>query len=851
MGYIKRIWVFVLAAFFFCPLVKAEDKRVDCWFETAEIFGSSASGSIIEEGRGQRFSIDYQNRKAGDLSVVYTSDSVQEKEIGFMVPSYSDYWDAGPEWELHISMKSTHSEPTRWAVSIVDTNGGKALSEMESITTNSWKEVVFNSGQFKPSYTKFDETKLKTFQIRARLPQGKKLWFDDIYFKKKNGETLGVMEKSIDRRMAEAEQTREARIEAAMRRAQTKSPSSVLNAYFAKLYLDRQTESINQKLYIIFTTKNSAVRKQFGINQPWNPYLDSMLFRFWFTFNRTNGKYKRLTSETQNALLDLIWERNRRRNDINLAERSSWDIVNSESLDLCFKSAALLSSQIFKNRMAYESKEYFDSGKGGGAGYWFHMNGDIKTFGPEGRAEPKDRNTGNSEEHYNAWAEFFKKYIKERADKGFFIANASPVYSKYTINYIYDIHDYCEDKELRDLCGKFLDLYWADWLQDCIAGYRGGVKIKDYAELDARVDSTHLMLQYHLGGGGTAEIITINQLLSDYRLPEVLWDMALDRRSLGEFEYISRRPGEEENKRPRPLGDERTFLCDKESRIVRYSWVTPDYVMASRMTHPSAVMNHLSAAPMWHGVQFNTSPQAMVTPRAINIKDDTSWNLYKESGYFRSVQHKNVMITQQARSYITVNPAWFLEEKNNDLPIGIHFGEKPDRMVEKQGWIFIEQGNSFLAVRPVRSYYEAGGEFDYLEGPHGLESKLENRSYEWNSLENIAKLKSSHSPIIFETARKSNYSNLTKFIQHIDMAEIKLVNGIVPEAYSVVYTTTDISGKEIKLYLNAANNEMPKINGEYLDYEPDKLFDSPYMQSLYDSGVTNIMCGGRDLTLSF
>ena len=233
----------------------ANDKRLDCYSEVGEIFGSSASGDMIWNGKGERFSVDYTTKIAGDFSVVYTSDSILEKEIGFMAPSYASSWNIGPEWELHFSIKSTKSQPTKWGVSIIDEKGGKATSNLDAVTSNNWQDVVMKAADFEASYTKFDFKKLVACQFTVKMPQGQKIWFDNIYFVRKDKTVLGVVEKTIEQRIKEAEESKEKRVYAAMIRAQTKSPKTVLNAYFAKLYLDREVEEINKKHYKIFNTK--------------------------------------------------------------------------------------------------------------------------------------------------------------------------------------------------------------------------------------------------------------------------------------------------------------------------------------------------------------------------------------------------------------------------------------------------------------------------------------------------------------------------------------------------------------------------------------------------------------------
>ncbi|MDP7120592.1 MAG: hypothetical protein QF395_09735, partial [Arenicellales bacterium] len=95
--------------------------------------------------------------------------------------------------------------------------------------------------------------------------------------------------------------------------------------------------------------------------------------------------------------------------------------------------------------------------------------------------------------------------------------------------------------------------------------------------------------------------------------------------------FLSRRPGEEENLWPRPKGNERTLMCDTESRFLRYSWVTPDYVIGTQMDHPAAVHSHSSSAARFNGVVFSaanprpSSNFSQVYPYSLDDSDSNKW----------------------------------------------------------------------------------------------------------------------------------------------------------------------------------------------------------------------------------
>lgn len=54
-----------------------------------------------------------------------------------------------------------------------------------------------------------------------------------------------------------------------------------------------------------------------------------------------------------------------------------------------------------------------------------------------------------------------------------------------------------------------------------------------------------------------------------------------------------------------------------------------------------------------------------------------------------------------------------------------------------------------------------------------------------------------------------------------------------------------------EMYFNLANEEIPMVGGERINYAPDMLFDSPYIKSKYNSGVIEIRKGDQELVLDF
>ena len=654
---------------------------------------------------------------------------------------------------------------------------------------------------------------------------------------------MSIANKTVKQRMEEAHSTRAERTREifAYMSIDAHKVSWPLHRCFAKLWCGKEIEKVNDELIEIFTTRDGEERKRHGLDHPWSLYLTPMLYRLYFWFSTGNGRLSgRLRPDAERALLELLWERTARKNDIHLTRDSTWWLVGSENHDVNLKVSSLLSSQIFMREPEYVSRVYPDLGSGGGWSYWpqFRRRLGIESDdGPEGRADGKDGKEYTARDHYEAWVPFLMEYIRERASKGFFVEVASSGYMRHTMSYLYDLYDYCGDEDLRGRTGMFLDLIWAEWAQDQLSGWRGGAKTRVHMDVRDGRDAMYWGSAFLLGGSGDATRTWFSQFSSDYELPEVVWQLALDREGLGSFAYISRKPGEEPDRRPRPPGTERTLLCDTDSRLLRYSWVTPDYILGTQMDHPGAIHSHLSAVARFQGMLFGTSPSALVYPRDVDVTDPQNWKMYtgqitegKETLTFngrlyRSVQHEHVLITQQSRGWTEANPEWFPMNCKDSRPFGVYFAENLEVVEEEGGWIFVKEGNAFLAVKVVLS------------------------GYAWNNQRTVALCEDRFSPIIFEAGRTDRYASLEEFAAAILNNSFSIGETVVPGWHTLTYTGAGPNAREI--YFNAANNEIPQIDGQCVDYAPEQTFASPYIHSAYGSGVVEITKGETRLTLDF
>ena len=282
------------------------------------------------------------------------------------------------------------------------------------------------------------------------------------------------------------------------------------------------------------------------------------------------------------------------------------------------------------------------------------------------------------------------------------------------------------------------------------------------------------------------------------------------------------------------------------------------------MDHPAAFHTHTSAHGRYQGVQFNDGQISRIATDNIDAADDAKWKNNKSAGpLFRSVQYKTVLISQQIPSVPQGHPQWFpggygdrlKQEKLFDY--GLIFHGDFDTIDEVNGWIFIQEGNGYAAIRVVDDKEPATSAFsknltlrerfyDPLLQPN---MELSYDTYQWNKDKTMLKFNYIWSPVIIETSDIDEYKTLADFKKDILDNELTLHKGHVSVDGFYMLTYTSCKGDEY--YFNASANEIPMVNGEYIDYSYPYTFHSPYVISKYNSGVVTISKDDQRSVLDF
>ena len=155
------------------------------------------------------------------------------------------------------------------------------------------------------------------------------------------------------------------------------------------------------------------------------------------------------------------------------------------------------------------------------------------------------------------------------------------------------------------------------------------------------------------------------------------------------------------------------------------------------------------------------------------------------------------------------------------MSYGIHLGRGYD-VKEYDGWYILSDEYTYVAFRPA----------------YGGAVWENERSLVFDDMT---------APAVIHTESKERFKNEEEFAAYLkNECSLKVNNTVTPGYYTIDYS---FDGNN--LYLNAANNEPPRVNGKIVDYEYPYTFKSPYMISEYGSGVITVKKGKLERVFDF
>jgi hypothetical protein len=381
------------------------------------------------------------------------------------------------------------------------------------------------------------------------------------------------------------------------------------------------------------------------------------------------------------------------------------------------------------------------------------------------------------EQRYRAFNDFFKEAIKRWALYGLQYQIGSSAYAYKTFPHYFNLIELAPDPVVRQRAKMLTDLILMESIQISISGMRGGSKGRaKRGGLGARWDPYQAML---FGERGSAYFLTM-PATSTYQAPEPAVLLHKLGKTQATYEIINDRPTEDG--------------FPKNCNAINYAWSTPEYVTGCGMYDPN-VPRTTGAMGRWSGVIFRN-----LAAISLDAYTGEKWNL----------QHKDVRITQMCSQ----GPYWPGHTR-------VAFEALNGKVSEKDGWVFVNNGEAYAAVKVV-----SGGYF-------------------WlDSIKRLLYANDIYSPIIIQTGRARVYGSFENFRAAILKAPLMISDRIIEyqgpnSARLEFFPMTPQALKEGGRYTP------PKINGQTLDLNPPYVYRSPYMQRKEGSDIVTLTYGEK------
>jgi hypothetical protein len=405
------------------------------------------------------------------------------------------------------------------------------------------------------------------------------------------------------------------------------------------------------------------------------------------------------------------------------------------------------------------------------------------------------------------------------------------------------LSQYAKDPEMRTRGTMMTDYIFADFAVEHLDGqYIGGFsRIYQPAVYKPLLSGASAFAYLYFGTGEpTNSGWTVLPALSNYRLPEIIYSIALDRSKT----YIH-----QERKRVRNVI---RFGTEKNPPVYKYSYITKDYGIGSlqggilqpiqqhtwgvRYTYGRPYTTIFGLHPYWSGTEVGMFfPEEVKTLIADVVASKGTYNNPDKwtggSPFERTFQHKNTLIV-----LYDIAPGTTTEHIDGFFPRNLE-----ERIVEPSGWIACKAGDVYIGWYPLQEYEwkeESDVSINTLNdiGRPQLERVKETGNWRLRS----------HKPqngYVIEVRSKDEIGSFAQFQAalnaHTPAATLQ------PGSVSVQYTT--LGGDK----MDFAFPEKRTLNGNAIDLSKTKLFEGPFINAEVGSEKMTMTYKNKKLVLDF
>ena len=405
------------------------------------------------------------------------------------------------------------------------------------------------------------------------------------------------------------------------------------------------------------------------------------------------------------------------------------------------------------------------------------------------------------------------------------------------------LSQFARDPEMK-LRGRMMaDYVLADFAVEHLDGqYIGGFsRIYQPAVYKPLLSGASAFAYVYFGTGErSSSVWIVLPALSDYRLPEIIYKIALDRST----PYAHR-----ERKRVRNVI---RYGAEKNPPVYKYSYVTKDYGLGSlqggilqpiqqhtwgvRYMYGMPYTTIFGLHPYWSGYELGMFfPEEVKTLIADVVASKGTYNNPDKwtgsSPYERTFQHKNTLIV-----LYDIAPGTTTEHVDGFFPRNLE-----ERIVDGSGWIVCKAGDTYVGWYPLQEYEWK----EELEAPANTLSdvgrpQLERIKETGNWRLRSYKLQNGY---VIEVRSKTEIDSFDRFRRalqtHVPKASLK------PGAVSVNYVTID--GDRMAFSFP----EDRSLNGQRMDLSKTKLFEGPFLHAEVGSEALTLTYKNQKRVLDF
>jgi hypothetical protein len=534
----------------------------------------------------------------------------------------------------------------------------------------------------------------------------------------------------------------------------------------AGLTLDRQVDLIMN--YLEADDFAYQPSDKFGFSLFSMPYV-----RLYGLFNDHHGKMQgRLSRKAQTNLEQTLWACASVNSKLEEAQRGVWEMDGSENHHLSSKVSDFLVAQFFKDIPAYARRKYDDG--------------------------------STAQEQYAARLSYWHQWIESRVRRGLFMEDGGSSYENYTLEALFNLRDFAEDRLLREKADMFLDVVFANMAEETLGVQRGGPKTRTKEE-EFRSRSYDLLFD---APGDRFELSNYILPTSSYYSPPAIVSLAKDLSTRGAYAFTKTAPGAVAHGTTAGPGSKWRTM-DHENLMRRKGFATAHYLIGSHDLDTAAKSDPYRAQ-RWQGVVFADDPQARI---GMDGKSGETKGGYI-SNPFKTIQDRNVMVTMKWGPII---------DRKTDPHLWIYFSSTLDTVEEEGEWIFVKSGQAYAAVKIVEGGYRWSRPWKH----HPVFSVQEKSFVTPNS---------ETTPILMIANDAADYDDDFQAFKQAIVAE-------------------PLSWKDGVLRFTTIVHEGPfnpgRVGGIPIHFKTTRVNDSPFIRSAFDSGLVFIRKGNETLKLDF